>query len=116
MPVVPPAPLPIEAYVDADTRSAKPSFTILGLNQTGQTFRPSDWAERLCGIMAQFQPPGMQASRIGYSPYVMPSEKEGVKSVMVDGAISLVEPLAYKFLLNFVRDNQLKTIPPLDTR
>jgi Protein of unknown function (DUF3579) len=114
MPVVPPASPPTEAYVDADSRSAKPSFTILGLNQTGQAFRPSDWAERLCGIMSQFQPPGMQASRIGYSPYVMPSEREGVKCVMVDGAISLIEPLAYKFLLSFVRDNQLRTIPTIN--
>ena len=105
--------MPFDAYVDSDSRSAKPSFTILGVTQAGHTFSPSDWAERLCGIMAQFQPPGVKASHFAYSPYVMPNQtKEGGKSVDVDGAISLVEPLAYKFLLNFVRDNQLTTSPP----
>jgi hypothetical protein len=105
--------MPLDVYADSDSRSAKPSFTILGVTQAGHTFRPSDWAERLCGIMAQFQPPGVQASHFAYSPYVMPNQtKEGGKSVDVDGAISLVEPLAYKFLLNFVRDNQLRTSPP----
>lgn len=105
--------MPLDAYADSDSRSAKPSFTILGITQTGQIFRPSDWAERLCGIMAQFQPPGVRASHFAYSPYVMPNQTgEGTKSVDVDGAISLVQPLAYKFLLNFVRDNQLTTIPP----
>ena len=104
--------MPLDAYVDSDSRSAKPSFTILGVTQAGQTFRPSDWAERLCGIMAQFQPPGVRASHFAYSPYVMPNQtSDGFKSVDVDGAISLVEPLAYKFLLNFVRDNQLTTLP-----
>jgi Protein of unknown function (DUF3579) len=105
--------MPLDAYVDSDSRSAKPSFTILGVTQAGQAFRPSDWAERLCGIMAQFQPPGVLANHLAYSPYVMPNQtKDGTKSVDVDGAISLVEPLAYKFLLNFVRDNQLTTSPP----
>ncbi len=106
--------MPLDAYADSDSRSAKPSFTILGVTQAGQTFRPSDWAERLCGIMAQFQPPGVQASHFAYSPYVMPNQTgDGSKSVDVDGAISLVEPLAYKFLLNFVRDNQLMTLPSI---
>ena len=90
-----------------------PEIVIVGQNAAGAPFRPSDWAERLCGIMAQFQPPGVQASRVAYSPYVMPNQSaDGGKSVDVDGAIALVEPLAYKFLLNFVRDNQLCTLPP----
>jgi Protein of unknown function (DUF3579) len=104
--------MPLDAYVDSDSRTAKPSFTILGVTRAGQAFRPSDWAERLCGIMAQFQPPGVRANHLAYSPYVMPNQtKDGTKSVDVDGAIFLTEPLAYKFLLNFVRDNQLLTVP-----
>ncbi len=106
--------MPLDAYVDSDARSPKPSFTILGVTAAGQTFRPSDWAERLCGIMAQFQPPGMQGNRIAYSPYVMPGQRDGYKCVHVDGSIHLVEPLAYKFLVSFVRDNQLATVPAID--
>ena len=106
--------MPLDAYVDSGSSTPKPSFTILGVTASGHAFRPSDWAERLCGIMAQFQPPGVTGNRIAYSPYVMPGQREGVKCVNVDGQIHGVEPLAYKFLLSFVRDNQLKTIPALD--
>ena len=33
-------------------------FFILGLTSNGRQFRPSDWAERLCGVMSCFQPEG----------------------------------------------------------
>ncbi|RIX67821.1 DUF3579 domain-containing protein, partial [Acidovorax cavernicola] len=31
---------------------------IQGLTRDGKTFRPSDWAERLAGVMSQFRPGG----------------------------------------------------------
>ena len=31
---------------------------ILGVTQSGQTFRPSDWAERLAGVMSSIRPGG----------------------------------------------------------
>jgi hypothetical protein len=67
-------------------------------------FRPSDWAERLAGVMAQFggEPP------IRYSPYVYPVESDGVKCVVVDVRIREIEPLAYHFLVNFAADNELQ--------
>jgi hypothetical protein len=37
--------------------SAKEVF-ILGVTQNGRTFRPSDWAERLAGVMSSFRPGG----------------------------------------------------------
>ena len=39
------------------SNSAKEVF-ILGVTQDGRTFRPSDWAERLAGVMSQFRPGG----------------------------------------------------------
>jgi len=29
---------------------------IQGITHDGRTFRPSDWAERLAGVMSQFRP------------------------------------------------------------
>lgn len=87
-----------------------PSFVILGIVESGQVFRPSDWADRLCGVMSSFQPLGVVASRLTYSPYVMPGQKDGNKCVHVDGAIASVEPMAYQFLRNFARDNQLQIV------
>jgi Protein of unknown function (DUF3579) len=79
-------------------------FVIIGLTRSGQRFRPSDWAERLAGVMAQFggEPP------IRYSPYVYPVLSEGVKCVVVDVRIREIEPLAYHFLVNFAADNELQ--------
>lgn len=85
--------------------SARPQeFVILGLTRAGKRFRPSDWAERLAGVMAQFGgvPP------VRYSPYCYPVMSDGVKCVVVDARIREIEPLAYHFLVNFAADNELQ--------
>ena len=84
-------------------------LVIHGVTESGSRFRPSDWAERLAGVMAQFRPPGSVASHITYSPYVLPLVIEGVRGVAVDQRLRDLEPLAYKFVLDFARDNHLKT-------
>lgn len=87
-------------------------FVILGLTKDGKQFRPSDWAERLCGVMSCFRPEGRSSikAHLHYSPYVRPTILEGVRSVVVDRALYAVEPLAYHFLLNFAKDNNLQVI------
>lgn len=90
-------------------RPPAPSFVIVGRTQAGRVFRPSDWAERLCGVMASFRPGGavgLQA-HLSYSPYVMPGARGEAKCVIVDGRINQIEPMAYKFLLGFAQDNGL---------
>ncbi|HVL56142.1 MAG TPA: DUF3579 domain-containing protein [Burkholderiaceae bacterium] len=87
-------------------------FMIVGITASGRRFRPSDWAERLAGIMARFQPPGAsRQSHLSYSPYVVPAMHEGVKCVIVDPRLREIEPLALSFLLNFARDNELQVQP-----
>ncbi|MCG2585666.1 DUF3579 domain-containing protein [Massilia sp. TS11] len=87
-------------------------FFILGLTSNGKTFRPSDWAERLCGVMACFQPEGSskRGSSTQFSPYVWPTMLNGVKAVVVNGAIKQIEPMAYHFVVNFAKDNDLQVI------
>ncbi len=87
-------------------------FIIQGLTNAGKTFRPSDWADRLCGIMSRFHPDGGSGlnRHLQYSPYVLPSMIEGVRCVMVDGRLHALEPLAYHFLLDFAKDNDLRII------
>lgn len=81
---------------------------IQGMTQQGRAFRPSDWAERLCGIMCAFG--GDQQLR--YSPYVRPMLLDGVRCVLVEPSLSQVEPRAFRFLLDFARDNDLVVIDP----
>ena len=80
-------------------------LVILGVTQTGQTFRPSDWAERLCGVMCAFG----GDHRMQYSPYVYPISASGLRCVVVDMRLEELEPMAYRFVLSFAKDNELRT-------
>jgi len=79
---------------------------IQGQTLAGKPFRPSDWAERLAGVMSVFG----ADHRMSYSPYVKPISFGGVRSVWVDKKLNELEPRAYVFLLNFARDNELKVV------
>lgn len=85
-------------------------FFIQGLTSTGQQFRPSDWADRLCGAMSCFHPESGRNSHLQYSPYVRPILLNGIRSVVVDHALREIEPLAFHFVLNFAKDNDLQII------
>jgi len=86
-------------------------FFIQGLTKEGRTFRPSDWAERLAGAMSCFRPGGGKGgigAYIGYSPYCVPRVINGVKCVIVNEALKGIEPMAWEFVMNFARDNELQ--------
>lgn len=83
---------------------AAAEFVILGITRDGQPFRPSDWAERLCGVMSAFG----GDHRMLYSPFVHPITANGVRCVVVDSRLESIEPMAYRFLLNFAKDNELR--------
>jgi hypothetical protein len=88
---------------------------IQGITRDGKTFRPSDWAERLAGAMSCFRPAGAASgigAYIGYSPYCVPRVVDGVKSVLVDEALRAIEPMAWDFVTNFARDNNLVVVEP----
>ena len=82
------------------------NFIIVGVTRSGRKFRPSDWAERLCGVMSAFG----ADNRMTYSPYVRPGNYQGEKCVFVDARLHDIEPMAYKFMVNFANDNELQVI------
>lgn len=93
------------------TPSKPRQFFIQGITQDGRTFRPSDWSERLAGAMSCFRPGGGAGgigAFIGYSPYCVPQLVSGVKCVLVSDALKGIEPMAWDFVMNFARDNQLQ--------
>ena len=92
---------PAPALIDTD------ECVIVGQTLEGKTFRPGDWAERLCRVLAPFGgEPGAPCS-----PYVFPIVAGGVKSVVVDARLADIDPRAYRFVMRFARDNEL-TIRP----
>jgi hypothetical protein len=83
---------------------------IQGTTLDGRTFRPSDWAERLAGAMSSIRPGGPRAgigAHIGYSPFCVPRLINGVKCVIVSEELKEFEPMAWDFVMNFARDNEL---------
>jgi len=102
------------AMADSSQTSTVPAneFFIQGVTSDGRAFRPSDWAERLCGVMSHFRPEGSggRNAHLKYSPYVRPTLLDGVKSVLVNEQLREIEPLAYHFVLDFARDNDLQVV------
>jgi hypothetical protein len=91
--------------------SSKQVF-IQGITRDGKVFRPSDWAERLAGVMSQFRPGGAaaagQMARLSYSEWCLPTSIGDVKCVVVHADLREEEPMAWDFVMNFARDNDLQ--------
>lgn len=82
---------------------------IQGITRDGRTFRPSDWAERLAGVLSQFRPGGPQpGSHLGYSPWCVPTTVNGIKCVIVHRDLRDYDVMAWDFAMNFAKDNELQ--------
>lgn len=101
-------PRPRKTTLQMVSSSAREVF-IQGITQDGKTFRPSDWAERLAGVMSSFRPGGPQpGTHLSYSPWCIPTVINGVKAVVVNSDLRNHEPMAWDFVLNFAKDNGLQ--------
>lgn len=85
---------------------AKP-FVILGITTDGNTFRPSDWAQRLAAaatIDCEYCGPSKQ---LPCNPLVKVVTYEGVTGVWVSPALSARDTRLYEFVLRFAESNRL---------
>lgn len=85
------------AFVDSD-------LVIKGITLEGQQFRPSDWSDRLCGVMSAFG----ADEQLRYSPLVTPALRDGLRCVIVRRELAELEPRLFKFFLSFAVDNDLQ--------
>jgi hypothetical protein len=84
-------------------------FVIEGVTHGGKPFRPGDWSERLAGALSSFRPRGAHiGAHIGYSPDCVPRVVANVKCVIVNEGLRNLEPMAWEFVMNFARDNELR--------
>ena len=82
---------------------------IQGITLDDKPFRPSDWAERLAGVMACFRPDAVEGMRyLDYSPWCVPITQDNVRCVIVDHAIKDDNVMAWDFVMNFAKDNKLQ--------
>jgi hypothetical protein len=105
--IIPP-PMTVTTKSSPAAASHAHRIIIEGVTLQGRAFRPSDWAERLCGVMSTFG----HDQQMRYSRYVRPVLLDGVRCVVVEPALSDIEPRAYRFLLDFASDNELVVIDP----
>ncbi|OGT50691.1 MAG: acetyltransferase [Gammaproteobacteria bacterium RIFCSPHIGHO2_12_FULL_42_13] len=78
-------------------------IVIEGVTDSGETFRPSDWAERMSGQLST-----LRKRRIQYSPLLQPSMKDGNKCVLLDPQLKETNPELYNSILEFAKKNHLK--------
>lgn len=81
-------------------------IVIQGITSHGKTFRPSDWSERLCGILSSFD----QGHRLSYHQYVRPILVDKVRCVAVDRKLEQVNEAMFHFLMDFAHDNDLRIV------
>ncbi len=84
--------------------SVDSDLIIKGLTLNGQQFRPSDWSDRLCGVMSAFG----ADEQLRYSPLVTPALRDGLRCVIVRRELAELEPRLFRFFLSFAVDNELQ--------
>jgi len=78
---------------------------IEGITESGEKFRPSDWAERMCGYLASFN-----NRRMVYSPQLQPIVNTTTRSkcLVLDPALAESNPDVFHCIMKFANENRLK--------
>jgi len=81
-------------------------IVIRGVTTQGRTFRPSDWADRLAGIVSHVS----SDNRLNFSPDVQPVTRAGVRCVVISRRLAAQDARVFKFLLDFASENNLEIV------
>lgn len=78
---------------------------IEGVTETGEKFRPSDWAERMCGCLASFK-----NQHLVYSPQLRPliDHESRTKCLVIDPKLKETNPDIFDCIMKFAGENRLK--------
>lgn len=75
---------------------------IEGQTASGKVFRPSDWVDRLCSILADFHD-----KKFSYSPFLRPMMFKGMQCVAVKRQLADNSPAVFDYIMQFANDNHL---------
>lgn len=78
---------------------------IAGVTTDGNKFRPSDWVDRVCGILAVFD-----QQKVAYSPFLRPMVYKNMNCVAVRKELEKKIPGVFNFLMQFAADNRLMVV------
>jgi len=79
-------------------------LVISSVQENGKKFRPSDWIERIASTLASMD----HSNRLHYSPCVQPCIIKEEKCLVVARGLEESDPLAYRYVMDFARANQLR--------
>jgi hypothetical protein len=86
------------------------NWIILGVDRNDRTFRPSDWAARICELASFVQSSGM----VRYSEDLRPIRYNGQTAVYVDSDLKEDSSGIWKQVMSFADLHQLKVIEYAD--
>ncbi|WDR87588.1 DUF3579 domain-containing protein [Burkholderia ambifaria] len=93
---------------------------IRGITRAQKTFRPSDWPERLAGVITLFVGERRPGYPCALSRLAMPVVDGGAKCLFVSDELRIVCADAFDFAMQFAADNdlpvELQTAPALAVR
>ncbi len=92
-------------FNDSDAVCYFDEIIIEGITVDGVKFRPSDWVDRLCGMLAVFD-----NQKVTYSPYLRPMIHDDMSCVAVKKSLQTANSDAFKFIMQFAEDNKLVVI------
>ena len=78
-------------------------LVISSVLENGKKFRPSDWIDRISSAFASID----HSNRLHFSPCVQPCMIEGEKCLVVSRHLEDLDPVAYRYVIDFARANQL---------
>ncbi|HFE37837.1 MAG TPA: DUF3579 domain-containing protein [Gammaproteobacteria bacterium] len=87
-------------------RNKSKTMIIRGITKDGRKFRPSDWAERMSGMLSHFG----EDHRVYYSPKLRPISIEGIKCIAIDTSLKQSHPEIFKQIMNFAKRNELNIV------
>lgn len=79
-------------------------WVILGITLDDEVFNYPDWADRLCGMLADQS----SSQRLGYSNLLRPMHVDGVPAVVVNADLEKADPKAFDMVRQFAQENRLK--------
>jgi len=82
------------------------TIIIEGQTKEGRKFRPSDWAERMSGVLSTFG----KDHRIHYSTKLQPLSINGIKCVALNASLKDEHPELFNHVMDFATINKLNVI------
>ncbi|MDK4679379.1 GNAT family N-acetyltransferase [Kingella negevensis] len=76
---------------------------IHGTTSNGKVFRPSDWADRLCGILSSFN-----KEEQTYQEWVHPVVIDDIRCIKISPELEERNTAMFRFLMDFAADNDLR--------